>query len=327
MHFYTGQQVGTFARALALVALVAGSAPASFAKPAQPAKPVAATTTIAAATAKPSYGDLLKSAAPTDWRPIDNSNTLYMELASGRVVFELAPDFSPLHVANIKTLVREGFFDGSSVMRVQENYVVQFGDADGNKPMKDGKAKLPPEFTVPLHPSMSFTQLPDADGYARQVGFANGFHAGRDPKLKQTWLTHCTGALGVGRDNELDSGSGSELYVVTGHAPRQLDRNIALVGRVVQGMSLLTVLPRGTKEMGFYEKPEQRVPIKSMRVAADLPEAERSQLEIIRTDTPHFKAIVEALRNRGGGKSDWYKVPAGYIELCNVPIAVREKRQ
>ena len=330
MHFYTGQQVGIYAWALALLALVVVSAPASLAKPVQPAKPPTAATTIAAATnatTKPTYAELLKSAAPNDWRPIDNDNTLYMELATGRVVFELAPAFSPLHVANIKTLVREGFFDGTSVMRVQENYVVQFGDADGNKPMINGKAKLPPEFTVPLQAGMAFTPLPDADGYAKQVGFANGFHAGRDPKLKQTWLTHCTGALGVGRDNELDSGSGSELYVVTGHAPRQLDRNIALVGRIVQGMSLLTVLPRGTKEMGFYEKPEQRVPIKSMRVAADTPQAERSQLEIIRTDTPRFKAMVEALRNRGGGKNDWYKVPAGYIELCNVPIAVRVKPQ
>ena len=120
----------------------------------------------------------------------------------------------------------------------------------------------------------------------------------------------------------MNSGGGTELYVVTGHAPRHLDRNIALVGRVVQGMSLLTVLPRGTKEMGFYEKPEQNVPIKSMRVAADVPAAERSNLEMIRTDTPRFKAMVEALRNRGG---EWYKVPAGHIELCNMPIAVREK--
>lgn len=276
-----------------------------------------------AANSKPSYAELLKSAASTDWRSLDNDNTIYMELATGRVVFELAQDFAPLHVTNIKTLVREGFFDGTTIMRVQENYVVQFGDEDGKKPIKNAQKKLAPEFSVPIQSDMPFTRLPDFDGYAKQVGFANGFHAARDQKSKQTWLTHCTAALGVGRDNDLDSGSGTELYVVTGHAPRHLDRNIALVGRVVQGMSLLTVLPRGTKEMGFYEKQEQHVPIKSMRVAADVPLAERSNLEVIRTETPRFKAMVEALRNRGGGASDWYKVPAGYIELCNVPIAVR----
>ena len=60
-----------------------------------------------------------------------------------------------------------------------------------------------------------------------------------------------------------------------------------------------------------------------MRLASDVPEAERSQLEVIRTDTAIFKAMVEAQRNRGG---DWYKVPAKHIELCNVALPVREKK-
>ena len=270
-----------------------------------------------------SFADLVKASAPEDWRPLDAENTLYLELPSGRVVMELAPQFSPLHAANIKALVREGFFDGTGVMRVQENYVVQFGDATEKKPIQNAKRTLPPEFTVPFTATMPFTRLPDADGYAPQVGFSNGFHTARDAKSKQAWLTHCTGTLGVGRDSAVDSGGGTELYVVIGHAPRQLDRNITLVGRVVAGMSLLTVLPRGGGAMGFYEKPDQHVPITSMRVAADVPVAERSRLEVIRTDSATFKAMVAAQRNRGG---DWYKVPAGYIDLCNMPIAVREPR-
>ena len=291
--------------------------------PTQAAQPVTPKLAAQSISPKPTYGELLKSSAPTDWRPLDDNNTIYMELASGRVVMELAPEFAPLHAANIKALVREGYFDGLVIMRVQENYVVQWGDPTEKKTPLKAKKTLPPEFTVPIKKELPFTRLPDVDGYAKEVGFSNGFHAARDPKSGKTWLTHCTATLGVGRDNDINSGGGTELYVVTGHAPRHLDRNIALVGRVVQGMSLLTVLPRGTKEMGFYEKPEQNVPIKSMRVAADVPAAERSNLEVIRTDTPRFKAMVEALRNRSG---DWYKVPAGHIELCNMPIAVREKR-
>jgi len=85
-------------------------------------------------------------------------------------------------------------------------------------------------------------------------------------------------------------------------------------------MSLLSSLPRGTGPLGFYEKPEQHVPIRAIRIAADVPPEERTRLEVIRTDTPLFGKLVEALRNRGG---DWYKVPAGHIELCNMPIAVR----
>jgi cyclophilin family peptidyl-prolyl cis-trans isomerase len=270
---------------------------------------------------KPGYGDLLKSAKPTDWRPLDNDNTIYLELAAGRVVMELAPQFAPQHVANIKALAREGYFDGLVIMRAQENYVVQWGDPTEKKMPQKAKKNVPAEFTVPLNKATSFTRLPDIDGYAKDVGFANGFHAARDSAGNRMWLTHCYATLGVGRDNDVNSGGGTELYVVIGHAPRHLDRNITLVGRVVQGMSLLTTLPRGTGQLGFYEKPEQHVPIKSMRVAADVAEAERTKLEVIRTDTPLFQSMVEALRNRGG---DWYKVPAGHIELCNVPIAVRD---
>lgn len=270
------------------------------------------------------YSDTLKTAAPGDWRALDEDNTLYLELPSGRVVIELAEGFAPRHAANIKALVREKYFDGLAILRVQENYVVQWGDPTEKKPITTARKKLEPEFTVPISAKTPFTRLPDVDGYAKEVGFAQGFHAARDPIKQETWLAHCYASVGVGRDNDLDSGSGAELYVVIGHAPRHLDRNIALVGRVVQGMSLLTVLPRGTGNLGFYEKDAERMPIKRMRVAADVPVAERTRLEVIRTDTPLFGALVEALRNRGG---DWYKVPAGHIELCNVPIAVRAGKQ
>ncbi len=277
--------------------------------------------------AKPSYAELLATSTPADWRPLDLESTLYMDLPTGRVVIELNPAYVPAHADNIRTLVREGYFDGLAILRSQDNYVVQWGDPEANntepskaRVMKQGKKTLIPEYTRVLDNKLNFTRLPDIDGYAPQVGFSNGFPVGRNPKTNQTWLAHCYGMVGAGRDNDDNSGSGAELYVVTGHAPRHLDRNIAVLGRVVQGMPLLSVLPRGTGPLGFYEKAEQRLPIKSIRVAADVPAAERTNLEVIRTDTRLFTTIVEALRNRGG---TWYKVPAGHIELCNVPIAVR----
>ena len=273
--------------------------------------------------AKPGVSDIVKSSSDNDWRSLDPQNTLYLELASGRVVIELAPDFAPNHIDNIRKLVREGYFDGLAIVRSQDNYVVQWADPDEKREVKTAKKNLDPEFTVKYTPALAFNRLFDVDGYAPQVGHSNGFAAGRDPKTGTTWLTHCYGAVGVARGNEANSGDGTSLYVVTGHAPRQLDRNITVVGRVIQGMSLLTSLPRGTGALGFYEKPEQNTPIKSIRIAADVPEAERTKLEVIRTDTPTFKAIVEAQRNRGG---DWYKVPAGYVDVCNVQVPVREKK-
>lgn len=274
---------------------------------------------------KPAMADLIKASSAADWRALVPENTLYLELEKGRVVIELAPDFAPKHAINIRALVREGYYDGLAIVRSQDNYVVQWADPEDENPAKKREVKtahknLDAEFTVKYGKELPFTRLPDVDGYAPQVGHANGFAAGRDPKAGMAWLAHCYGAIGVARGNESNSGDGTSLYVVTGNAPRHLDRNITVVGRVMQGMELLSSLPRGTGPLGFYEKPEQMTAIKAVRIAADVSEAERSKLEILRTDTATFKAVVEAQRNRGG---DWYKVAAGYIELCNVPIPVR----
>jgi peptidylprolyl isomerase len=198
--------------------------------------------------------------------------------------------------------------------------VVQWGDPDEQSPLGEARATLPPEFTVPLDPKLPFTRLPDVDGYAPEVGFSEGFPAARDPARGQAWLAHCYAMVGAGRGNDAESGSGAELYAVIGHAPRHLDRNIALVGRVLAGMELLSVMPRGTGPLGFYERPEQRTPIRRVRVAADVPPAERTALQVMRTDTATFAALVESRRNR---REDWYKLPAGHVELCNVPIPVR----
>ena len=261
--------------------------------------------------------EVIAAASSSDWRAPDPANTLYFQLAAGRVVIELAPQFAPLHAANIRTLVREEYFDGLAIVRSQDNFVVQWGDPDGKRPLKSAKPSIAAEFTVAQTRALPFTVLPDADGYAPEVGFSGGFPAARDPRTGDAWLVHCYAMVGAGRGNEVDSGSGAELYVVTGHAPRQLDRNIALVGRVLQGMELLSVMPRGTGALGFYESPAQRVPIQSVRVAADVPERERANIEVLRTDTATFTALVESRRNR---RDDWYKVPAGYIDVCNVPI-------
>jgi peptidylprolyl isomerase len=264
--------------------------------------------------------DVLAASTRADWRMLDPENTVYLELASGRVVIELAPEFAPRHAANIRALARENYFDGLAIVRSQDNFVVQWGDPEGKRTPKKAQRTLPAEFTRPAA-GLAFRPLPDPDTYAPETGFVAGFPAARDPKAATAWLAHCYGMVGAGRDEPADSGGGTELYVVTGHAPRQLDRNITLVGRVVHGIELLSVLPRGTEALGFYAKPEQRVPILRVRVAADVPAAERTPLELLRTDTRTFADLVEARRNR---RDTWYKVPAGRIDVCNVLLPVRE---
>jgi peptidylprolyl isomerase len=277
----------------------------------------------APAAKAPSMTEVLKASSPSDWRPLDPDNTLYVELPGGRVVIELAPRFAPLHVANIKTLVRSRYFDSLSIIREQDNYVAQWGDPDNRHPLPAGIGKVAPEFDSPTRADAPFTRLPDRDVYAPEVGFSGGFPIARSPSLHRTWLAHCYGMVGVGRDLDVESGSGAELYVVIGHAPRHLDRNVALVGRVVKGVELLSALPRGSAEMGFYTKTEAPTPIKSIRLETEVPVSERSNLEVIRTDSAAFTALIESRRNR---PEDFFKVAAGHIDLCNVPIAVRERR-
>jgi len=264
---------------------------------------------------------ILEDSPASDWRRLDPENTLYMDLPSGRVVIELAPLWAPQSVANIKTLVRERYFDGLAVIRVQDNFVAQWGDPTEKKSIGSARRTIPPEFTRPITADVPFVQLPDRDIYAPQTGYSGGFPAARDPANNRAWLVHCYASVGVGRDNAEDSGNGAELYAVIGNAPRLLDRNITVAGRIVKGIDLLSSLPRGTGGgLGMYEKPEMHVPIKSVRLMADVPEADRVPLELLRTDSETFRALVESRRYR---KDEWYKVPAGAIDVCANSLPTR----
>ena len=266
---------------------------------------------------------VLDASTSADWRRPDPSNMLYMNLDTGQVVFELAPHFAPAHVENIRTLVSERFFDGLAVVRSQENYVAQWGDPnageDDARDHGDTASSLDPEFYRSAI-GFPFSRIDSHDAYANEVGFSMGFPAGRDGPEGRAWLTHCFGMLGVGRGNEPDSGSGAELYVVTGHAPRHLDRNVTLVGRVLDGIEHLTTLPRGTGPLGFYESASENVPIRSIRMGDELPQNERLDIEILRTDTVTFSLLVEARRYRA---EPWFVDPADRIGVCNVPLPTR----
>jgi peptidylprolyl isomerase len=269
--------------------------------------------------AKPvTVADLLAGSPAGDWRAPNPDDTLYLELARGRVVVELATQVAPQHVANLKTLVRSQYFDGLAIVRVQDNYVVQWDDPAHRRPVPAG-VRPAVEFTADRRAAARFEPLPDRDLYAPEVGFLDGFPAARDPPTHTVWLAHCYGMVGAGRDDPSES-DGTEMYAVIGHAPRQLDRNVALFGRVLQGMDLLSSLPRGSGEMGFYVASEAPVPITSMRLASDVPAAQRSPLEVLRTDSTTFRSVLEQRRNR---HESWFKFNPGHIDLCNVPLPVR----
>ena len=293
--------------------------------------PGLATQTAAAADNArntPSASTLLAQSKPDEWRTPDPENLLYLQLPSGRVIIELAPGFTPLHAANIRTLARAHYFDGLSILRVQDDFVSQWGTPEDPKdgyaptPRNRGSAKtsLPPEFTRPLDAVLPWTGLPDGDLYAPEVGFSEGFPVGRDRTSGQEWLLHCYGMVGVARDNDPQSGDGGSLYAVIGQA-RRLDRNLAVAGRVLVGMPLLSGLPRGDGDKGFYTAADQRTPIRSVQVAADIPVKQRPAIRVLRTDSATFAALLDAARNRHDA---FYSTAPGKVGVCDIPAPVRE---
>jgi len=286
---------------------------------------MAAASLIGAAPAKklPTPNDIVAAAPASAWKTIAPDDLLLMDLANGgRIVIQLAPAFAPVHVANIKALARGKYWDGATVYRVQDNYVAQWGLNESNKPWPKGVTPKPPaEYTRPLK-GLKITRLGSPDPYAPGAGFANGWPVAYNVKAGWADLTHCYGSVGVGRDLSPDTGTGGELYAVIGHAPRQLDRVIALVGRVVDGIDRLSTLQRGTEALGFYKNKAQYVPIASIQIASDLPAAKRPSYEVMDTTSATF---AHYLRVRANRQDDFYIRPAGGVDLCNVQVPVRKK--
>ena len=282
---------------------------------------------VAAGTAPPSKlptpNDIVAQSPPSAWKTIPADDMLVLDLATGgRVVVQLAPAFAPVHVANIKALARAGYWNGATVYRLQDNYVAQWGLNDSDKPWPAGVNPKPPaEYSRPLK-GLRITRLGSADPYAPGAGFADGWPVAFNPKAGWATLTHCYASVGVGRDLAPDHGTGGELYAVIGHAPRQLDRNIALVGRVVEGIDRLSSLPRGTEALGFYKDKAQYVPIASIRLASDVPIRGRPAYEAMDTASTTFARYLKLRANRHDA---FYEVPAGGVDVCNVQVPVRKQ--
>ncbi len=298
-------------RFMGLVVLAVLGACAS--APAATEEPAAATGPVR------SVQEILDQSPASDWRPLDPANTIYLELERGRVIIELAPEYAPNHATNIRALARANYFESSNILRSQDNYVVQWGRRDEDpKPLGAATENVGGEVVRP-RAGVEFTPMRDPDTYAPEVGFSNGFQVARDGQ--NTWMTHCYGVVGSARGDGLDSGNGGQLYVVIGQSPRNLDRNITLVGRVVQGMELLSTQPRGTGTLGFYETPGEMAVIRNIRVASDVPAAQRTNLQVLRTDSATWASVVDARRTRR--ESFFAANPVNALGVCNGSTPVR----
>ena len=331
----------------------------------------------------PSPNQIVEAAADSEWISIPAEDLLVMTLAPDRdgnpreVVIQLMPaPFSQGWTRNIRTLARAEWYDGITVNRVQDNYVVQWGDPNYDNPEAEGETKPlpeglkvmeeseylirfsdglfqtlwtlngrqqipyryfvpPPEISFPVSETFEQPEPKFSDPYSFDSSFFGGFPIGVQTALsdharpeeimaspEKVWPVHCYGMVGVGRSYSPDTGSGAELYTVIGHAPRHLDRNIALVGRIISGMEYLSSLPRGTGALGFYSEEEfdKRTPILTVRVASDLPEMEQPLFEYLSTESNSFARYADARANR---RDPFFIHPAGGADICNIPVPTR----
>lgn len=265
---------------------------------------------------KPSPAEILEGSAPEDWRALGPEETLYIELDRGRVIVALSPQLAQGHVAQIKALAREGFYDGLSFYRVIDGFVAQGGDVLEKREVKEAAKTLKAEFDEAMREDIRFSPLKDADGYAARVGFVDSLPAGVDADGERVWGLHCTGAIAMARDVGKDT-AGTEFYI-TLQPQRYLDRNLTVFGQVVEGMEHLQALRRVAPAQS--EDDDLGETILSVRVGADLPEAERASLEILRSGTETFDAYVESRRNR---PEEFFYHRPDHIDICQLSVPVR----
>jgi len=205
---------------------------------------------------------------------------------------------------------------------VQDNYVAQWGNNESDKPWPQGVTPKPPaEYTRPLE-GLRITPLGHDDSYAPRAGFVDGWPMAYSPRAGWANLAHCYGTVGVGRNLSPDTGTGGELYAIIGQPTRHMDRNLAVVGRVIDGIDKLSSLPRGTEALGFYKDKAQYVPIVRVRLASEMPAGERPSYQYMDTASPSFVRYIRARANR---LDDFYRRPAGGVDLCNVQVPVMKK--
>jgi len=260
------------------------------------------------------------AATEMQWRQVDPENIALMDLPEGRVLIELDPGFAPETVGQFKRLVQSRFYNGLSFYRVIDNFVAQGGDGSdlgelSNSPLIDA------EFEIDWSDKLTFMPVQEHDLFADQTGFIDGFAVGRDLKAKSVWLTHCPGIVAMARNDDRDS-SRTDFYIVIGQAPRYLDRNLNVFGRVLEGMSVIQRIVRGPESNGgVFVDDTTATRIRSVKLLSEIPENERESVFVMDTNSKAFEELLDGRRKRE--QSFFKHKPPPVLDVCQVPVGVR----
>jgi len=257
------------------------------------------------------------------WRSVDPDNTVYMELTEGLVIIELNPAFAPKTVNQFKQLAGDRFYDGLPFYRVIDGFVAQGGDGSDLGKLSDIPL-IDAEFEIEWNPDLPWTPVQAPDMFAPETGLSDGFAVGRDPSKNMAWLTHCPGAVAMARNDDPDS-SRTDFYIVIGQAPRYLDRNLNVFGRVVYGMDVVQRIRRGpTLDNGIIEDETASTRISKLRLLKDVPDDEKYRTFVVDTGSEAFVRLLKDRRHRK--QPFFHNKPPTALDVCQVPVNGRITR-
>lgn len=252
-----------------------------------------------------------------DWRAVPAENLLVIDTTRGRVLVELAPEAAPLHVERIKLLARRGFYDNVPWHRVIDWFMAQTGDPLGNGEGQSPYPDLKGEFTFRRDSTMPFAAVAEPQG--ARVGFLHALPVQTQPDsaFAQTgdgkvhaWGLYCPGVVGMARDEGNDTGN-SQFFIMRQAYPA-LDKRYSIWGVTVAGLDVVRSLTVGDGENGMMAQatPDRMTRV---RVAADIPEAERPAVQVLSTDSARFRALVDETRTARGAD----------FSVCDVTLPVQ----
>lgn len=257
------------------------------------------------------------------WREVSPENLVFMELQEGQVVIELNPLFAPRTVSQFKRLVAEKFYDGLGFYRVIDGFVAQGGDGSDLGELSEVPL-IKAEFEIDWSDEFNYTRVQENDLFAPETGFIDGFAVGRDPNSQRTWLTHCPGAIAMARNDSPDS-SRTDFYIVIGQAPRYLDRNMNVFGRVIHGMDVVQRVRRGKAgDNGIIYDDEAISRIRTMRLGTDIPREDRLHAYVMMNESKGFDDMLDDRRKRK--QKFFHHKPPRVLDVCQVPMAGRVTR-
>jgi len=248
--------------------------------------------------------------ADPNWRIIDPENLMVIETTKGRIIVELRPDLAPQAVARMKQLTRDGLYNGLQFHRVIDGFVAQTGNPGNKDGGKSALPNLPAEFIAKLKPDDYHAVVTRSDGTAGFLGTlpvetsSAAEDARRGEGTTQFWGAYCPGVVGMGRDDAFDTAN-SEFFFMRG-AARRLDRLYTVVGMTVEGIEHTYALQTG-------EPPASPDVMTRVRIAADIPEAERPTVAAMRAEGLEFQNFIGV--TRGEKRADF--------SICDLRVSVK----